>query len=102
LFTLGSFFENYKNNPHFWLLFCTVLIMYIIFEKKRVGLHLSDFFTNASGHPAEDPLLPEQGSCETDELLLADRKVVPLGGDDHVQARTELGPILRIRFGCNL
>jgi hypothetical protein len=47
-----QFFENYRISPIFWNTFSLgKSYICIIFDKKRVGLHLGDFFTNSSGHP---------------------------------------------------
>jgi hypothetical protein len=48
----GQCFEIYRSSPNFLVTFSTVKIMYICMEvdKKWVGIHLGDFFTNSSGH----------------------------------------------------
>jgi hypothetical protein len=55
LFSLGRFFENYRNSPHCGHFFRSKSSVLILSE-NGLGTMLGEFFTNLSGHPAQCPL----------------------------------------------
>jgi hypothetical protein len=48
LFTLGSYFENYRSSQNVWVTFSTTVV------KKWSGYILGDFCSNSSGHTDDD------------------------------------------------